>query len=317
MNSKRWFSTKTQALVALVLILIGVLANASSEIEGESMSEMEFLNSLDTEDDNAEDIVQSIEQTVGGGKPSALKFKYARLLDDSNFEHQTQASTGATTGDWFVLLYADGCPHSRKLLPVMEELAFVLRGQMSVAVVDISVNVGIKQRFSVQEYPLLLFFHHGKYVTYTGERNIRGLLQFAKAPFDYKRALVVPEEVSVMIQKQQEMGILLSDMKAMNSIHLILSVAGFVTVLFLTMMCSKADDPTGDFGDEEETDEAEVAKPETAVKHCDVVEGVIGKPEAEPKVTRRRVSVGTENSKSNEDQGKKGPQSKKDSKKTK
>jgi hypothetical protein len=25
-------------------------------------------------------------------------------LDDSNFEHDTQASTGATTGDWFVML---------------------------------------------------------------------------------------------------------------------------------------------------------------------------------------------------------------------
>ena len=25
-------------------------------------------------------------------------------LSDSNFEHDTQASTGATTGDWFVLL---------------------------------------------------------------------------------------------------------------------------------------------------------------------------------------------------------------------
>lgn len=27
-------------------------------------------------------------------------------LDDSNFEHLTQAATGATTGDWFVKFYA-------------------------------------------------------------------------------------------------------------------------------------------------------------------------------------------------------------------
>lgn len=26
-------------------------------------------------------------------------------LSDDNFEHDTQVSTGATTGDWFVLLY--------------------------------------------------------------------------------------------------------------------------------------------------------------------------------------------------------------------
>lgn len=29
---------------------------------------------------------------------------FAHALDDSNFEHLTQASSGATTGDWFVLL---------------------------------------------------------------------------------------------------------------------------------------------------------------------------------------------------------------------
>lgn len=28
----------------------------------------------------------------------------ARELSDDNFEHLTQASTGATTGDWFVML---------------------------------------------------------------------------------------------------------------------------------------------------------------------------------------------------------------------
>lgn len=28
-----------------------------------------------------------------------------RVLDDKSFEHDTQASTGSTTGDWFILLY--------------------------------------------------------------------------------------------------------------------------------------------------------------------------------------------------------------------
>jgi len=29
---------------------------------------------------------------------------FALSLNDDNFEHETQASTGATTGDWFVHL---------------------------------------------------------------------------------------------------------------------------------------------------------------------------------------------------------------------
>jgi hypothetical protein len=38
---------------------------------------------------------------MGSTDPSVVQ-----ILDDSNFEHLTQASTGATTGDWFVKFYA-------------------------------------------------------------------------------------------------------------------------------------------------------------------------------------------------------------------
>ena len=32
------------------------------------------------------------------------KESYMTSLNDDNFEHETQASTGATTGDWFIRL---------------------------------------------------------------------------------------------------------------------------------------------------------------------------------------------------------------------
>jgi hypothetical protein len=58
-----------------------------------------------------------------------------RTLDDKSFEHDTQAASGSTTGDWFILLSVqniclDKCNHpfyfsknsndSRILLPVWE-----------------------------------------------------------------------------------------------------------------------------------------------------------------------------------------------------
>ena len=35
---------------------------------------------------------------------SEVRERLTRNLDDKSFEHDTQASTGSTTGDWFILL---------------------------------------------------------------------------------------------------------------------------------------------------------------------------------------------------------------------
>lgn len=44
-------------------------------------------------------------------------------LDQSNFEHLTQASTGATTGDWLVKFYAPWCGHCKKMEGLYDEVS--------------------------------------------------------------------------------------------------------------------------------------------------------------------------------------------------
>ncbi len=36
-----------------------------------------------------------------------VRERLTRSLDDKSFEHDTQAATGSTTGDWFILLYVE------------------------------------------------------------------------------------------------------------------------------------------------------------------------------------------------------------------
>ena len=63
----------------------------------------------------------------------------AYILTDENFEHDTQATTGSTTGDWLILF----CEFERfpkkchGYMDFWNELAGVLRGKTTVAQVNL------------------------------------------------------------------------------------------------------------------------------------------------------------------------------------
>eukprot|EP00961_Rhodomonas_salina_P134863 1814097-Rhodomonas_salina.1 len=95
-----------------------------------------------------------------GSKPETVK-----VLTNENFEHLTQASTGATTGDWFVKFYAPWCGHCKRLVQPWEELAQQLKEERAngeahavIAKVDVTVEkylggaTRISQRNQLCEY---------------------------------------------------------------------------------------------------------------------------------------------------------------------
>ena len=119
-------------------------------------------------------------------------------LNDQTFEHETQAATGATTGDWFVMFYAPWCGHWNKLKPTWNLLANELKGKVNVAKVNCDESSSSADRFDVRGYPTLLFFKRGKYYKYTdAERDVKTLAKFALEGYEKaKEQGTVPRELT-------------------------------------------------------------------------------------------------------------------------
>lgn len=132
-------------------------------------------------------------------------------LTDATFEHQTQASTGQTTGKWFVKFYAPWCGHCKSLAPTWEDLSDRLQesddNDVVIAKVDCTKEKAVCNRFKVTGFPSLKYFADRKMFAYKGARDIDALYDFATK--GYKSALqdTIPPEPSMYEKKMKELRI--------------------------------------------------------------------------------------------------------------
>ncbi|CAH0407295.1 unnamed protein product [Chilo suppressalis] len=103
-------------------------------------------------------------------------------LTDKIFEHITQAATGATTGDWFVMFYGASCVECQRLHAVWEGVGATLRGRINVARMDANLaGVNTAKRFKVTKLPTFLFFRLGKVYKYDlPKTDIKSFVSFAQ-----------------------------------------------------------------------------------------------------------------------------------------
>ena len=126
-------------------------------------------------------------------------------LTDETFEHQTQASTGQTTGKWFVMLGAVWCGYScTKLNHILEELGDV--DGVVTGKVDTTANPDLAERFEVTAHPTLIYLADRKLYKYHGEQTLEAMKEFVMGEYKLQEALEVPSApgfVQVHMKKLQ------------------------------------------------------------------------------------------------------------------
>ncbi|EAT38061.1 AAEL009995-PA [Aedes aegypti] len=129
------------------------------------------------------------------GKLVQNKDPNVKELSDENFEHLTQASSGATTGDWFIMFYTSNCVDCQRLTAVWEAVAGDLKTRMNVARIEKDgKGRATADRFLIKEVPSFIFLRQGKFYRYEIKKyDVKSFVTFAQDW--YKNAS--PEKVPV------------------------------------------------------------------------------------------------------------------------
>mmetsp|Transcript_229 Transcript_229/g.598 ORF Transcript_229/g.598 Transcript_229/m.598 type:complete len:187 (-) Transcript_229:26-586(-) len=129
-------------------------------------------------------------------------------LSDATFEMETQASTGATTGSWFVTFGEADCKRCdvlRKEMALAEEELrdmYVLPAHM-----DASDGWETWYRFSIRETPASAFFARGRMWVYTGPESSAEIVSFCEmALADMKGGQKVSEEMNALDKMMFKVG---------------------------------------------------------------------------------------------------------------
>ncbi|KAG6590912.1 protein disulfide-isomerase domain [Phytophthora cinnamomi] len=163
------------------------------------------------------------------------------VLSNADFEHKTQAGSGATTGDWLVEFYAPWCGHCKKLAPIYEKVADELKGEVNVAKVDVTENSELGKRFGIRGFPTVLHFSHGKSYKFAGKRTLEDLAAFARGGFKSVQGEVVGAAPSFLdFAKQQALDVkrdFITLLATKKNVLLVTFSGGLLLGLLLGCLC--------------------------------------------------------------------------------
>jgi hypothetical protein len=137
--------------------------------------------------------------------PRPLQYnKEVVKLSDQTFEHQTQASTGQTTGNWLVWFYTTG--DDTIIEGEMPDKDFLSEHNLVVATVHGLLAKETSKRFQLTEFPRFLYFSRRKMFQYTEDLTWDALTEFVRSVDDGSasaQALDVPPPRSEFVKMME------------------------------------------------------------------------------------------------------------------
>lgn len=129
-------------------------------------------------------------------------------LDDYTFEHLTQAGTGATTGDWLIFFYKEGCGNCARFTSEWEKFAnvFVEINDLPVSIAQVNIDNGKEtmERFGISRHPTILYFRLGYYYTVSEANTSETLLKVVQEQkyLEFPKAKVPPPPGAILSLKK-------------------------------------------------------------------------------------------------------------------
>ena len=161
-------------------------------------------------------------------------------LTDESFEHQTQASTGSTTGSWFILISSPTCSSCAELKEAFEPLdedselyeQGIVLGQM-----DASSSTDTLARFDMFKVPALMYLHKGSVYRFPLSEHEYRTTDVLKAFLlsDYRKveAEPIPGPPSIWTQIEASFADIMRISTGMNGMVGV-AIAGLLGLMLLT-----------------------------------------------------------------------------------
>jgi thiol-disulfide isomerase/thioredoxin len=158
-------------------------------------------------------------------------------LTDANFETTTQASTGATTGDWLIMFYAPWCGFCKDIQPEFQAFSNAYAEHKTLAAAVDCTQSDQCRRFGVRSYPTFLLFSRGKMYQLEGRGTADALKVFVtKARSGVIEGVAVPQPLTLKDEVMYWIDIIRADFELLRAEMPLAYYGGLSTVAVLFLL---------------------------------------------------------------------------------